>query len=1012
MESPRENDIPGAAPAGAPASEAVPNSSQNLISALPAAPGPQGNWNGQPDSALIPANRFHFYQDLQSFYAARGTTFRHEWPQSLRTLELYQLLKAVVAVGGYATISREEHGARHWRSICKELKLSQYLSYQLKGIYKDCLLAYEIARLQNGTPPPRQLLEDVPPVGLPLQSENELLIANQTRFDTLFNHFQQRRPGETAIAVQFHNNQPARSWQVYDPPAPSSPAPSLPSNAHNNPTPQLTSSSPPPPVPFVTPTVPFVVQATPANTAPADVAMSTPSNRDSRREGLRPQPPKAPQFTPNTAPVRQTRASGHASSPQPGNSHPANMNSSSNPMSANFNVHDFQGKDEKFVPMLTRDVPTPGSRPGLFADQKSKETKEADFYDPLFPLKFLDVPKSDHIYKRAHYGLQSGIPDEVDFALYHLVQISNQRWDKFKFEGFPLLAETLMEKAMEITLLCTGVKWELEYDFHKPMDRVNVLNSLQSTRDLLERIKRFPVTLPNDTLETEEFNHHLRNIKEATLVLRNMVLLKENALYVSRYAKGLLRDFLVILINIPSDPRLNEIKNDALDIAEEVTMYMTTDPHDPLWISLLKCVESNDRAHIIRALWSLTHFSTELQAPDSNTAIRGGLPAETLQQLYYLVLPCNDADVISGALDLLYQYTLVPENMDSMLKVFSLPRIFIPAMIDLLLYGHRRIKSEIVLQEEKVEAPPTEIPVVPQELFKDLMELSEPERSSRWLRCCFVEDAECEITQIALWQAYQSRFADSRLPGGGVLPAAEFIKNVSTTFTNAQAQVINGPGTATKFIIKGIRPLETAYTFQGFPYLYCKWGDNTQASNVCNRAFANPTDLRSHVFTEHMHLQRTEEPGHYNLSKAEKPIHTCGWNACAKFRATGPSDDTAMVAEHVASHLPEERDPDAEPPKPERKVLQPRVVRCFHFLDTPANERGEPYGVAYKAALIMRNIAWNLPRGSAGPEHGDLPWKKAVFLSHRKTIIDRWDRNRSLRNELSELIMEFEKEDD
>lgn len=62
-------------------------------------------------------------------------------------------------------------------------------------------------------------------------------------------------------------------------------------------------------------------------------------------------------------------------------------------MSANFNVHDFQGKDEKFVPMLTRDVPTPGSRPGLFAEQRTKEVKEADFYDPLFPLRFLDVPK-------------------------------------------------------------------------------------------------------------------------------------------------------------------------------------------------------------------------------------------------------------------------------------------------------------------------------------------------------------------------------------------------------------------------------------------------------------------------------------------------------------------------------------------------------------------------------------------------------------------------------------------
>lgn len=87
----------------------------------------------------------------------------------------------------------------------------------------------------------------------------------------------------------------------------------------------------------------------------------------------------------------------------------------------------------------------------------------------------------------------------MDFALYHLVQISNQRWDKFKFEGFPLLAENLMAKALDISLVTTGVKWELQYDVLQLSDRVNELNSLHGTRDLLEKIKQMPVTLPEDT---------------------------------------------------------------------------------------------------------------------------------------------------------------------------------------------------------------------------------------------------------------------------------------------------------------------------------------------------------------------------------------------------------------------------------------------------------------------------------------------------------------------------------
>ncbi|KAB8206759.1 hypothetical protein P875_00011169 [Aspergillus parasiticus SU-1] len=738
--------------------------------------------------------------------------------------------------------------------------------------------------------------------------------------------------------------------------------------------------------------------------------MSTATPRTSLREGLR-QAPKANQpFIPDTAPVRRSHAHAHQQSPQPVSMSQTHANSvASN--SPHPTIDSWEGREQK-VPMSTREVATPGNRPGFFIglNDRGKTAKQPDFYDPYFPLRYLEVPKSDHIYKRAHYGLQSGISDEVDFALYHLVQISNQRWDKFKFEGFPLLAETLMEKAIDISILCTGVKWELQYDFRQPTDRVNVLNSLHGTRDILEKIKQIPVTLPDDTLETYEFNHRLRNVKEATLVLRNMVLLKENAFYISRYAKGLLRDFLVILINLPNQPRLNEIKNDALDIAEEVTKFMRTDHEDPLWISLLGCLESPDRAHVIRALWALTHFSTELDDQEANRAMER-VPKDTLQQLYFHTLLDQDRDILSGALDFWYQYTLSRENIENLIDIFNLPIVFAPRMIALLTHDARPSKKETVLQEEKVAPPPSEIPRVPPELLKDLMELSEPERSSRWLRCCFVEDADCEITQIALWQAYQSRFADPRVPGGGVLPAAEFIKNVSTTFTNAQAQVINGPGATTRFIIKGIRPLEIAYTFQGFPYLFCKWTDNSKPSKTCQRAFKTPTDLRNHVFSDHMNLATSgEEPGHYNLDKAESPIHTCLWDNCTKFRSSGPSANTAMVAGHVSSHLPEERPEDAEAPSSKRPVLQERIVRKWFYLDTPVNERGEPVGVAYKAALVLRNLARNLPDRVA-QQYDGLSWKKAVFLSHRPRIVEIWDRNRSLRKELTELIMILEREE-
>ncbi|KAJ5596243.1 hypothetical protein N7450_002701 [Penicillium hetheringtonii] len=724
---------------------------------------------------------------------------------------------------------------------------------------------------------------------------------------------------------------------------------------------------------------------------------ATTPQRTSLRQGLRQAPKVNQPFIPDTAPARRSHHQNFAS-PQPQVSPNLTMNPAANPQSAHFAVDSWEGKGQTQLPMSTREVPTPGNRPGLFAslyDVRNKAAKAPDFYDPYFPLRFLEVPRTDHIYKRAHYGLQSGIPDEVDFALYHLVQISNQRWDKFKFEGFPLLAETLMQKALDVTYLCTGVKWEFEYDPLKPADRVNVLNSLYGTRNILEKIQQIPKILPSDTLETSEFNHQIRNVKEATLVLRNMVLLAENAIYVSRYASGLLRDFLVILMNLPNQPRFLEIKNDALDIAEEVTKFMQTDSQDPLWISLVNFLDSPDRAHIVRALWAVTHFSTELEDGDVNRAI-DSMPKPTLQQMYYHTLLDLDRDILSGALDFWYQYTLSPDNIETLMGVINFPTVFVPRMIALLTYEARPTKKETVLQEEKVAPPPSDIPRVPHELLEKLMELSEPERSSQWLRCCFVEDAECEITQIALWQAYQTRFATPQFPGIGVLPAAEFIKNVSNTFTNAQAQVINGPGTATKFIIKGIRPLETAYTFDGFPYLYCKWADNSKPSKTCQH---------------HMNLQPAETPGRFKMDAAETPIHACQWENCTRFRVSGPSANTSLVAGHITSHLPEDRPADAEPPSTKRPILQERIVRKWYYMDTPINEKGEPIGVAYKAALVLRNIARGLPNREA-TRYGNVSWKKACFVSQRAKIVEVWDRNRALRKELTELIMVMEKEVD
>jgi chromatin structure-remodeling complex subunit RSC9 len=559
-----------------------------------------------------------------------------------------------------------------------------------------------------------------------------------------------------------------------------------------------------------------------------------------------------------------------------------------------------------------------------------------------------------------------------------------------------------MEIAMGVTELLTGVKWEYErnpYQWPLKKHRPNVLFTLYGTDDILTRIKKLPITLSDDTLEDAYFSRRLRQIKEATLVLRNMSLLPSNAYYLTDATKGLLRDFLCVMLNTPKQPRFNELRNDALDIAEEVTKYMPTASYDPVCVSLYQCTSSPDRAHITRALWAITHFSSEIV--DAKNMAMVNVPHHYVANLTTYLLIEGDPDLLNGVTDYFYQYTLDRTNAQYFPRVVNMTINLVPRLVNLLSYEAVEVVEEVEVLPEKIAPASTTIPKVPPELSRQLMALAEPERSSQWLRCCFAEDSDCEITQIALWQAYQMRFGSHP----NALAAAEFIKNVSATFTNAQAQVVPTAGpngqTSTRFIIRGIRPLETALTFDGWPYLYCEWAD--QPGHLCDRAFADPQELRNHVFIEHTDGEAVEQTDRYNFDKTKQSPKACLWDGCSKYKT--PTTEVMKVINHISSHLPQPREPNARPPTPQRNILQPRVFRRQTFRNTPINELREPVGVAYKAALILRNLIVHLPEAVyvLGGKKSIVP-KNKLFLARFQTIVDKCCENRSLSVILNEVI--------
>lgn len=119
---------------------------------------------------------------------------------------------------------------------------------------------------------------------------------------------------------------------------------------------------------------------------------------------------------------------------------------------------------------------------------------------------------------------------------------------------------------------------------------------------------------------------------------------------------------------------------------------------------------------------------------------------------------------------------------------------------------------------------------LPKKLYDIIINFPEPLRATTWLRCCYEpytqvtnpddnqkDVAAGEVTQISLWKAYENQFEaiwKERLNPNwpNLLPAVEFIKNVSSAFPNSEAMVVNLPQSDSsaqprkKFIIKGIQP--------------------------------------------------------------------------------------------------------------------------------------------------------------------------------------------------------------
>ena len=489
-------------------------------------------------------------------------------------------------------------------------------------------------------------------------------------------------------------------------------------------------------------------------------------------------------------------------------------------------------------------------------------------------------------------------------------------------------------------------------------------------------------------------------------------MLTENAGYLSE--QWPLRDLLSIILSLPPLDCVIELKHYALDLVEQLTKFWTFEADDPLYTLLLKQLDDGqDRGAILTTLRAMCRISMNLEEPNR----LHNIPVKIIASLMDWIL-LDDDELCEACLDFFYQYTAVAENVAMMLDKVDEGVIplhsFIRSLGRLFLHNSSATVSKRLVAESQEAEPNDDVPEVPQDLLEQLITISEPERSSTWLRACFEEHTEAYMTQIKLWQAYQNRFQLFSNPSKPLLQAAEFIKNISATFSGTSAQVVTTENPP-KFIIKGIRPRRAPKDAKGRAYIPCLWTNPSKkpqdqaAKETCGSFYHNPEQLFTHIVKDHIGLTWDANEGKWEFDKLRRHAKelkyrfNCHWAECQHFGKG--IDSPYKVGMHVKTHLPSHPETATEQFKhntaKRRRISDkeasikadkhfekyvgkdlPPIYQEFGWNNTAMDERGNATGLPLTAVLVLRNLARTIPRAVTGVEsdRSTKTWMEQLFF--------------------------------
>ncbi|KAK6538950.1 Chromatin structure-remodeling complex protein rsc9 [Orbilia ellipsospora] len=727
---------------------------------------------------------------------------------------------------------------------------------------------------------------------------------------------------------------------------------------------------------------------------------STPTTTPSGRT-LREAPPKRQFFQPEVSTPRPRNPVAPSQSPalQPtingkgstsgGGSHSMNINSAEqNPL-----------PPANIVPIFT-----PYSHPQKFLPVTHKNGNV--HLHELRPMPQEEI--ADKLVERAVMGIQSRLPQELYEGLQTILRITSLPGFSIYFRDSPSLAHDLLALIED----CANVSAD-----EQPSGELKPW--APSEYRPISSLKPPTINSPSGSLEPVEWRKKMDLGLHAIDILRNMTARDNNYPAIEnniRYLAAFHPNTIPILMKglcTPKSHQFNELRRICLGVIDALSLGLDIADEAKLVDIIWEGIDDDDLTTVVLKLSVMVNLSVK-----EKTGHMKQIPAAVLEYLENLLMS-KDERLLIATLDFFYHFTLLDEGTalltqrpDAIQKLSQ--------MIRLLSYGTVRIPPDPAASSAKSsssnkKAVPQVTPELPADLLSDILRLNEPQRAIWWIRSSFEANPDSEITQIALWQAYQRQFGGYTNAGPKAQPllqANDFIKNVSVAFTGARPQMIPGEnGQPSRFVINGIAPREEPMGLDCEVYLRCDWrvpkdkpataSDAPDSSDMkpCGQFFPNCKSLYEHVRDKHTFLNQKAE----GISETQ----ICRWRDCTRFPAPG-TDKKIVFYKHLLAHMPLKikdilgkgrkgsilasdtaKAFSAPVSKKVDTIKTPLGSGLFWTIEVSANpKQDESIGVPIMAARVLRNLSTT--ESQDGIENL-LFFKNAIFdkmaLTTNKTLL-------------------------